>query len=294
MPRSRRIDPDEMDRDEEETTPRRRRRTADEDEEETTPRRRRGGSSGETVEREDDPYDDDDDDDEPAPRRRRRADEDDEEPAPRRRRRDEDDEDEDDEPTAVVPISRGRKDIKKNRPVGEGSDAYFKWDEEDQVVKFLDEEPWAYDQHWVKRSGKQSFPCLGEDCPLCEIGVKVSQKIVYSLVNLSHKGGPRVQTLEVGITLDETLMKYHEDKKTGPLDRLYWALSRTERSGGGRAKYNYTFTPIKERDLDEDWEIDIRKVSSVIEDAVAPSTSDVLGKVTRRSLQEIADEALGR
>lgn len=270
MPRSRRIDPDEYVEDEETTA-----HTRDEDEDEETPR----------------------------PRRRRRPEPEDEDETPRPRRRrskpepeDEydDEPDDDDEDALVIPIHRGRKEIKKNRPVGEGGDAYFRWDEEPQVVKFLDVEPWSYDQHWVKRSGKQSFPCAGTGCPLCEIGVKVAQKVVYTVVNLSHSKGPITQTLEVGPTLDETLNNYHEDKKTGPLDRLYWALSRTERSGGGRAKYNYMFTPIKERDLDEDWEIDLDSAEEAVEAAEVPKPQDVTGKWTRKSLQEIADEAMGR
>lgn len=287
MPRSRRVDPDDVDRDEEETTTRRRRRTAaEETEEDERPRRRRR---------------DEEDDDEETPRRRRsKADDDDEEERPaRRRRRDEDEEtgDEEDDESAVIPVHRGRKAIKDNRPTSERGDAFFKWDDdgEPQVVKFLDTEPWSYNQHWVKRDGKQSFPCMGTNCPLCDIGVKVNQKVVYTLVNLSHKGGPKVQTLEVTITLDETLMGYDEDKKTGPLDRLFWALSRNKRSksSGGRAKYNYVFTPIKERDLEEDWEIVYADVEDAVLDAEVPSTQDVLGDWTRKGLQKIADEVMG-
>ena len=273
MPRSRRIDPDELGPEEEETTPRRRRRQDDEDDEIEEPRPRRRSRAA------------DDEDDEDRPRRRRTRAKDDD---------DYDDEKDDDEDALVIPIHRGRKEISKNRPVGEGGDSFFRWTDEEQVVKFLDTEPWSYDQHFVKRQGKQSFPCAGEGCPLCEIGVKVSQKVVYTLINLSHKGGPKVQTLEVGVTLDDTLAKYHEDKRTGPLHRLYWALSRTERSGGGFGKYNYIITPIKERDLEEDWEIDLDVAEKAVDEAEVPEPMDVTGKWTRGALQEIADEAMGR
>lgn len=297
MPRSRRIDPTEYDDEQEETTPRRRRSRADD-----APREARGYTEPEDAE------DEEEEDEEPAPRaRRRRRDEDEEESAPptkRRRRRepepedeDYDDEDdldeEDDEEAAVIPISRGRKAIKKNRPTSEASDNFFSWDEDGQVVKFLDEDPWSYEQHWINRGGKRSFPCMGEDCPLCEIGSETTQKIIYTVVNLSHKKGPRVQTLEVGVTLDESLIKFHEDKKTGPLDRLYWALSRTERSNpSGYAKYNYTITPVKERDLEEDWDVDLDKAQAVIDAAESPSTEKVLGKWSHAKLQKIANETL--
>lgn len=290
MPRSTRVKVEDDDYTEDEPRPRSR-RTRDEEDDEPRPRSRRRRD------------DDDDADDEPRPRSRSRKTDDDDaddEPRPRKRSRSRSDEesesDSDGADALVIPTHRGRDEIKKNRPVGEGGDAFFRWDDDDQVVKFLDTEPWSYDQHWVKRQGKQSFPCVGPDngCPLCEIGVKVAQKVVYSLVNLSHSKGPLTQTLEVGPTLDDTLYEYDQDRKTGPLPRLYWALHRTEKSGGGRSKYQYFFTPIKERDLEEDWEIPVEDADAAVEEAEVPSRTDVLGKWTLRDLQAIADEAMGR
>lgn len=296
MPRSRRIDPDvEYDRDEDETPIRRRtRRAASAGDDDPYPKTM--GDDGTDGYPEDD---EEQDEDVAPPRRRRRAND-----APiegrgnRRRSEPEDeaeDENDDDEDAAIIPIHRGRKEIRKNRPVGEGGDAYFRWEEEPQVVKFLSNEPWSYDQHWVTRDGKQSFPCLGKGCPLCAIGAKVAQKVVYPVLNLTHKKGMVVQSLEVGITLDETLATHDADKRTGPLTRLWWSLSRTEgaRSSGRRAKYNYVITPVKDRDLEEDWEIDLDEAEAAVEDAEIPTPVEVLGKWTRASLQEIADEAMG-
>lgn len=285
MPRSQRVNPDPVEDEEgtEETTPRRRRRRDEDEDEETTPRRSRRVAD-----------EDDEDDDEPAPvkRKSRRA-----RPEPEDVDEETGDEDSDEE-AAVIPISRGREQIKKNRPVGEGGMAFFKWDEEPQLVKFLSNEPWAYDQHWVTRDGKQSFPCMGKGCPLCAIGVKVSQKVVYPILNLTPPKGedPIVQTVEIGVTLEETLIAYDADKKTGPLDRLWWSMSRTEgaRSRGSRKKYNYVFTPVKDRDLEEDWEIDLDEAEDAVDAAEIPDPDTVLGKWTRKALQEIADEAMGR
>lgn len=201
------------------------------------------------------------------------------------------DEEQDGEET-IIPISRGRKAIKENRPSVDSG--YFKWndDGESVVVKFLDVEPWSYNQHWVTRAGKQSFPCIGKDCPLCEIGAKITQKVVYTLLNLSLDE-PAVQTLEVTPTLDDTLSAYDADKKTGPLPRLYWALSRTKLAKSNSfAKYNYNFLPIKERDLGEDYGIDLDTAEDALEEAEAPDPATVLGKTTRRMLQEIADESM--
>jgi hypothetical protein len=287
MPRSRRIDPDvEVEETEEEEATaapvRRRRRTEVEEEK---PRRTRTAPVDEDDE-------DEEDEEEAKPVRR----------SSRSKKKDEDYDDESgdeesDEESAVIPISRGRAEVAKNRPVSESSLKYFRWDDESQLVKFLDNVPWSYDQHWVKRDGKQSFPCLGKGCPLCAIGVKVSQKIVYPVLNLTPPKGEDyiVQSLEVTPTLDGTLEKYDTDKKTGPLTRLWWSVSRTEgaRSSGSRKKYNYSFVPVKDRDLEEDWEIDLGEAEDAVDEAEIPTPKEVLGDWTRSQLQEIADEAMG-
>lgn len=203
------------------------------------------------------------------------------------------DEDTDEEET-IIPIARGRKEIGRSRPSSDNGSIYFRWaDEGDvQVVKFLDTEPWGYGQHWVTREGKKSFPCLGPGCPLCEVGVKVSQKVVYTLLNLSTEE-PTVQAFEVSPTLDDILTAYDSDKKTGPLPRLYWALSRTKAARStGFQRYNYTFTPIKERDLDEDYGIDPDSIEEYLDNAKPLEPKTVLGGITRRSIQEIADELM--
>ena len=128
--------------------------------------------------------------------------------------------------------------------------------------------------------------------------VKVTQKIVYPILNLTPpKGGDGfvVQSLEVGITLDDTLATHDASAKTGPLTRLWWSVSRTEggRSKGSRKKYNYVFTPVKDRDLEEDWEIDLDEAEDAVESAKIPEPKTVLGEWNRAQLQEIADEAMG-
>ena len=159
-------------------------------------------------------------------------------------------------------------------------------------MKFLEEEPWSYEQHWVSRKGKRSFPCIGKDCPLCEIGSKTATKMVYTVVNLTMDGAP-VQTLEVTATNYDTLRAFNKDKKTGPLTRLFWVLSRTKKTkSSGFGTYNYSFLPVKERDLDEDYGIDPDIADTAVAGAKIPPPSKVLGKVTRRSLEDIADEAM--
>jgi hypothetical protein len=303
MPRSRRIDPDlDPDLDAQDETD-----TEVEEEETPAPRRRRTAAAEKKparrrpVDEDEDEDGDEEEEEAPAPVvRRRRTPAPKEEPAPKKRRSSRDDEetgDEDSDEDFVIPISRGHKEIKKNRPVAETSLAFFRWVEESQLIKFLTNEPWSYDQHWVTRDGKQSFPCMGKGCPLCAIGVKISQKIVYPILNLTPTKGDDflTQSMEVGPQLDDVLIAHDASSKTGPLDRLWWSVSRTESAGSGtrRKKYSYTFTPVKDRDLEEDWEIDLDEAEDAVAAAVIPEPKDVLGDWNRKQLQEIADEAMG-
>ncbi len=133
--------------------------TEDSDEEETTPRRRRRPEpefdEDETTETQDD--DAADEDEEPAPRKRSRR---------VSVERDEVEEEGDEESAFDNSlINKGWGAVEKNAPKGDWTND-FKFTEEPQIVKFLDDEPWDYMQHWVQREGKMSFTCGGPGCPL--------------------------------------------------------------------------------------------------------------------------------
>ena len=118
--------------------------------------------------------------------------------------------------------------MEKNQPKGDWTND-FRFRDEPQIVKFLDDEPWDYMQHWVTRDGKQSFTCRGARCPLCKVGVRATQKIVFPIVNFGEtpEDEPEVMNLVVGRRFAATLKGHHEDKRTGPLTKLYWAISKT-------------------------------------------------------------------
>lgn len=254
------------------TTARRRRTTGrdfveETDEEETTTRRRGR---------------DEDEDDEEAPRRnvkRRASARDEEEPEV------EDDEDHDYDSTL---IQKGWKEINKHQPKGDWTND-VRIGEDPIIVKFLDDEPFGYNQHWVQREGKKSFPCLGAGCPLCKVGVRVSQKIVYPVVNFGDDGSaPEVQNLTIGIQFARMLDGFNEDNKVGPLSRLYWSISK---SGKG-LKTQYSALPVKERDLEEDWGFDLDQVEGFLDTAEAPEPEKAVSRPKKSELQEIASEIM--
>lgn len=161
----------------------------------------------------------------------------------------------------------------------------FKFAEQVQLIKFVSTEPMTFDQHWVNRSGKRSFVCLGTaQCPLCKRGNRAESKFAFSVVNLSDEE-PSVQLMTVGIRLCNQLEKLDSDSKTGPLDRLYWAVSK---SGQG-TKTSYSIMPVKERDLADDWELDSTDVAEFLK-SVKPLGTDALRLSSLEELKDIARE----
>lgn len=193
-----------------------------------------------------------------------------------------------------------KKSSKKDSPVRSGWEGHnktkaaagdfpedFKIEKEPKLVKFLEDEPFAsYRQHWIERQGKKSFTCIEEDCPLCNAGDRPSAKTCFNVLSLSEGGKPVNKVLTVGVRLGEQLRGFATDRKTGPLTRLYWSMSKTGKGG----KTSYNVVPVKERDLEEDWEID-----PLDEDEIEAFEENLYGEEavqvpTRKQLKEIASE----
>lgn len=167
----------------------------------------------------------------------------------------------------------------------------FKFTEDPQLVKFLASEPLAvYGQHWIERPGKKSWTCLGDEneCPLCATGDKPSRKVAFSVVNLS--ADPAVaEILTISPKTMQILARFHQDKTTGPLDRLYYSLSR--QGTGPKAVFN--ILPVKPRDLDEDWGIPQTEADAIVS-GFEPLDSKVISFTSRAKLEEIKREINNR
>lgn len=167
----------------------------------------------------------------------------------------------------------------------EGFVTDFRFTDDMQLVKFMSAEPIAvFKQHWIqerKGQGRMSYVCAGAKCPLCtKVGHKPQQKIAFSVVNFMVKP-PKPQLLVVGLKAASALDS-HNDGRFGPLDKHYWALSK---SGEG-TKTTYAFIPVKASMLAEDWDIDpeeaaeaLDSVEAVDKTAIREDSLDVLDEV---------------
>jgi len=161
----------------------------------------------------------------------------------------------------------------------------FRFTEEPALVKFLSSSPFAvYEQHWIDRpKGKKSFVCLQDDCPLCDIlGDKPRTKAAFSVLVLTGET-VGVQILTAPPSFMRQLRKAHEDERKGPLNREFWAISRS----GSAAKTVYTLDFVRGRDLEEEWNLDLDQVKEQIAAAV-PFTAEVIYQSPRSEMLEVA------
>jgi hypothetical protein len=186
----------------------------------------------------------------------------------------------------------------------------FRFDEEPQLVKFLDAVPFAsFLQYWVGfRAGKKSFisPVFPDysneesaNDPLLTYLRRLkdtkknqnpsvswpSKKIAFSVVNFSMEEPTQQALIVTTGTVGVQLRRLNDDPKIGPLDKNFWSLSKT----GSGPQSAYSILPIKARDLQEDWGIDPEEAESVAS-RMTPQTAEAFRPASLEELQEIARE----
>jgi len=168
----------------------------------------------------------------------------------------------------------------------------FKFTESSQLIKFLQDEPFAvYEQHWIERpKGRKSFVCSANSengCPLCDIlGDKPRGKFAWNVLVLSGDT-QSVQVLTAPPVLARQIVASHKDERKGPLTREFWEVSRM---GMGRTT-QYSFNFVRARDLAEDWKLDLDQVNALVANAVPYTAAQVVRESPRSELLEVARES---
>lgn len=161
----------------------------------------------------------------------------------------------------------------------------FKFSESPQLVKFLEDQPFAsYEQHWIERpKGKKSFVCIGEACPLCDVlGDKPRGKFAFNVLVLSGES-QGVQIMTAPPSLARQIKKAHDDERKGPLSKEFWEVSRL----GSGPTTQYTLNFVRGRDLAEEWKLSTDAVQELVAAAV-PFTAEVIRETPRSEMLEVA------
>jgi hypothetical protein len=208
-----------------------------------------------------------------------------------RRARDEDEDDEDNEPAPKIG-GKGWGSYEKTKSATSSFPDNFKVTNEAVVIKILDDAPFlVYLQHWIERAGKRSWTCLENRCPLCDdAGDKPTQQVCFNVVDFTDPEDPQVKIWQFGPMVADILKNYSSDSKTKPINRddLYWSVSKKTKNN----KTTYYITPVKERDLLDDWDIEPLTDDDLEEFDSKAYDEDVLQVNTRNELKAIAREIL--
>jgi hypothetical protein len=165
----------------------------------------------------------------------------------------------------------------------------LKLSEDTQIIRFIGDAPYAsYGQHWLERSGQKSFVCIGEDCPLCKAGNRPSKRHNFNVALLTEGEDPALRSLEIGPRVIDQLKNFHNSDRTGPLDKHYWAISRT----GKGATSSTLLQMVKAADLEE-WGLTPLTSEQLAEFAETAYTEDIIQVPSKRDLVQIASEELG-
>ena len=216
-------------------------------------------------------------DDEPIARRPKRA-----ETAPV--------DDEDDEPATPKRrvVRSGWAGAEQTKVADSDYASRLKITDDPQIIKFLEDAPFAsWRQHWIERTGQKSFTCLGDDCPLCNAGSKPSSRFAFNVALLGDGEDPVLKSFEIGARVIDQLKNFHNEPRTGPLSKHYWAVSKT----GKGATTVTNLQLVKERDLEE-YGLEALTEDQMDELVSSKYTDDIIAVPKRKDLVRIAEEEL--
>lgn len=222
---------------------------------------------------------------------RKRDEEEEEEEVVSQEEDDVDDDDEDDEDDEGL-VEGGWGAYERGKAKSGGYAEFLKLEEEPTLIKFLEPVPFAnFRQHWIdRRQGKRSWVCIEDDCPLCNLGDDPAFRVMFNVLVLSEDK-PMNRVWEMGGAVAEQVKAKMKDKRTAPIDRedVYWSASRT----GKKQQTRYALDFVKERDLEEDWDIKPMSEDELEKYRAKAFDKKIIKVPTRKQLLEIAEEVSG-
>ena len=174
---------------------------------------------------------------------------------------------------------------------GEDFAKRLKVTEEIQIIKFLDDAPYArYRQHWIERKGQMSFTCIadleaGITCPLCEAGNRPSWRFNFNVILMTPGEDPVLRSYEVGARVIDQLKNFNDHPAMGPLPKHYWTVSRSGK--GATTSTNHQM--VRESDLN-DWGLSPLSDSALAHLESTAYDETIIRTQSRKVLAEIALE----
>ena len=163
-----------------------------------------------------------------------------------------------------------------------------------QLVRFLDSEPITYSQHWLNKP----WMCIEDNCPICDYVAEIRNRdgdtakriqakpvVVFTVVDLSLEEPLPLLLTVTSKKFASRLQTLNDDPKYGPLTANYISLSRE----GEGTSTTYTAMYVKERDLEEDYDITPEDAQAISEE-FDPVPDDFFPGSTRADLRDALDD----
>ena len=169
----------------------------------------------------------------------------------------------------------------------------LKLEEKTQVVKFLDDTPYAnFRRHWIERSAKEgktlrAYTCLqtfNRDCPLCEVGDRPQAVAAFNIAVVGDDGQVMLKSWDCGPRLFNVLKGYANDPKIAPLTKGFFIASKT----GKRGTVQHNVSPVSRSALEEDFDVEPPAQADL--DGLTRYTPDVVEVPKLSTLKELAEE----
>jgi hypothetical protein len=165
----------------------------------------------------------------------------------------------------------------------------LKLDSNEQVIKFLDDSPYAsYQRHWVERKGSlRPYVCLqsvGKECPLCNLGERPQATSAFNVAVVGDDGGVLLKTWDVGPRIFNTLKNFANNSKGGGLSYGFYTVSKI----GQKQQSQTLITPVRDSLLSE--VTGIEPPSSSALEALGKYDADIITVPSPKEMAELAAE----
>jgi hypothetical protein len=147
---------------------------------------------------------------------------------------------------------------------------------EPELIKFvsgIDVPTVAWAEHWCGAGrdgnsgwiteGKRSFVCLGENCPLCDVGHSPKKWEIYNVLDMRNPEKPLLRVLRAAKTLAADLAVLDRIPRSTPVQYgtlarkdMYWRIWRVNNLKGDKGTPKTHLEKIPARDLYDEYHIE--------------------------------------
>lgn len=157
------------------------------------------------------------------------------------------------------------------------------------ILRFLQNAPYANVKiHWVsERKGKKSFVCIGEDCPLCDVGLDSKAEFRFNVAVFTD-AEPILRSWSAGWKIQKKIKSLGDSPLTKPLPRRIYLATRTGKTFN---EIQYDIQRINDDEIAEAYpDIYVPSAEEIAE--LTPYTKEDVEKEysTVEELEEIAAE----